>query len=115
MMHKLVMAKDAIKINGTFPRTSEYIEECQYPEALDPVKVLGKVVICNFSTGFYTLKSTLAAIINTAKTLGFEAFILAANPSFGDYIAEPLTLPVSGILIPRVADAKVYNYKREST
>jgi len=38
--HKLVLAKDAVKINGTFPRTPEYLEECQHPEALDPSKCL---------------------------------------------------------------------------
>ncbi|KAL0305983.1 UNVERIFIED_CONTAM: Subtilisin-like protease SBT2.4 [Sesamum radiatum] len=39
LQYKLVLAKDAIKVNGTFPRTPQYLEECQYPEALDPAAV----------------------------------------------------------------------------
>lgn len=103
VLHKLVLAKDAAKINGT----SEYIEECQHPEVLDPNIVLGSIIICTFSAGFYNGTSTLAAIIDTSKALRLEGFILVANPSFGDYIAEPIPFAVSGILIPRVDDAKV--------
>lgn len=106
-MQKLVLAKDALKINGTFPRTPEYIEECQHPEAFDPIIAYGNAILCNFSEGFYNGTSTLAAIIDTAIALGFASFILAANPSYGDYIAEPIPFDVAGIMIPRVADAKV--------
>lgn len=105
--HKLVSAKDAVKINGTFPRTPEYIEECQHPEALDPAIVLGSIIICTFSAGFSNGTSTLAAIIDTAKALRFEGFILAANPTYGDFIGEPIPFAIPGILIPRVADAEV--------
>lgn len=107
VFHKLVLAKDAVKTNGTFPNTPEYIEECQHPEALDPTKVFGSVIICNFSEGFSNGTSTLDAIIATAKALRFEGFILTANPNYGDYIAEPIPFAISSILIPSVADSKV--------
>jgi hypothetical protein len=109
VFHKLVLAKDAVKTNGTFPKTPEYIEECQHPEALDPTKVFGSVVICNFSEGFLNGTSTLSNIIDTAKALKFEGFILTANPSYGDYIAEAIPFAISGILISSVADSKVKN------
>ncbi|CAJ1941408.1 unnamed protein product [Sphenostylis stenocarpa] len=105
--HKLVLAKDAVKINGTSPKTPEYIEECQHPEVLDPNRVSGSIIICTFSAGFYNGTSTLAGIIDTAKTLGMEGFVLVANPNYGDYIAEAIPFAVSGIMIPRVDDAKV--------
>lgn len=106
-LYKLVLAKDAVKINGTFPRTPQYIEECQFPEALDRNVVLGSVIICTFSDGFYNGTSTLTAIVDTAKTLGIMGFILVANPTYGDFIAEPIPFAVPGIMIPSVADAKV--------
>ncbi|XP_061359333.1 subtilisin-like protease SBT2.4 [Gastrolobium bilobum] len=116
VLHKLVLAKDAVKTNGTFPRTPEYIDECQHPEVLDPHIVLESVIICTFSAGFYNGTSTLAAIIDTSKALGFMGFILAANPSYGDYIAQPIPFSVSGIMIPSVADAKVISqYYEEQT
>ncbi|TKY53980.1 Subtilisin protease SBT2.4 [Spatholobus suberectus] len=116
VLHKLVLAKDAVKLNGTSPRTPEYVEECQHPEALDPNIVLGSIIICTFSAGFYNGTSTLAAIIGTSKALGLEGFILVANPSYGDYIAEPIPFAVSGILIPSVDDAKVIlQYYEEQT
>ncbi|XP_042945551.1 subtilisin-like protease SBT2.4 isoform X2 [Carya illinoinensis] len=105
--YKLVLAKDAVKINGRFPRTPPYVEECQYPEALDRKIVQGRVVICTFSAGFFNEISTLTAIINTARTLGFMGFILAANPSYGDFIAEPIPFAVPGIMIPSIADAQI--------
>ncbi|XP_041028336.1 subtilisin-like protease SBT2.4 isoform X2 [Juglans microcarpa x Juglans regia] len=105
--YKLVLAKDAVKINGGFPRTPPYVEECQYPEALDRKIVQGRVVICTFSAGFFNETSTLTAIINTARTLGFIGFILAANPSYDDFIAEPIPFAVPGIMIPSVADAQI--------
>ncbi|KAL8140615.1 hypothetical protein V2J09_006636, partial [Rumex salicifolius] len=107
MQHKLVLAKDALKPNGTFPRTSAYIEECQHPEAFVPQIVQGSIVICNFSDGFLNQTSTITAIVDTAKALGFVGFILTANPAFGDFIAEPVPFLVPGIMIPRTADAKV--------
>lgn len=107
-LHKLILAKDAIKSNGSFPKTAPFVEECQYPEALDPNVVKGSIVICNFSEGFYNGTSTVTAIIYTAKALGFMGFLLVANPSYGDFIAEPIPFDVSGILIPIVADVQVH-------
>ena len=101
------MAKDAVKINGTFPRTPQYIEECQYPEAFEYNAVQGSVIICTFSAGFFNQTSTLTAIIDTARTLGFMGFILVANPTYGDFIAEPIPFAVPAIMIPSVADAQV--------
>ncbi|XP_056687122.1 subtilisin-like protease SBT2.4 [Spinacia oleracea] len=116
LKYKLVLAKDAVYINGSFPRTSPYIEECQFPEALDPVVVAGSIVICNFSDGFYNQTSSLTSIINTAKMLGFMGFILAANPAYGDFVAEPVPFPVPGIMIPKTADAKIMSqYYEERT
>lgn len=107
VMHKLVLAKDALKVNGTFPWTPEYIEECQHPEALEAKTVRGSVIICIFSSGFYNGTSTLKAIVDTVKTLGIEGFVLASNPKYGDYIAEPIPFDVPSILIPSVADSQV--------
>ncbi|XP_027368653.1 subtilisin-like protease SBT2.4 [Abrus precatorius] len=116
VLHKLVLAKDAVKINGTSPRTMQYIEECQHPEALDPNVVLGSIIICTFSAGFVNGTSTVGAIIDTSKALGLEGFILVANPTYGDYIGEPIPFAVSGILLPAVADAKVIlQYYEEQT
>ncbi|KAJ1427166.1 Peptidase S8/S53 domain [Sesbania bispinosa] len=85
-------------------------------QILDGVGLSGSIIICNFSVGFYNGTSTLAAIIHTAKVLGFEGFILAANPRYGDYIAEPIPFDISGILIPHVADVKVISeYYEEQT
>ncbi|KAH7545692.1 hypothetical protein FEM48_Zijuj01G0120800 [Ziziphus jujuba var. spinosa] len=115
-LYKLVLARDAVKRNGTFPRTPPYIEECQYPEALDPNVVKHSIVICIFSAGFLNGSSTLTAIIDTAETLGFMGFVLVANPNFGDFIAEPLPFDISGILIPTVASAQVIsNYYEQKT
>ena len=109
LLYKLVLAKDAVNLNGTFPRAPQYVEECQYPEALDldPNVVRSSIVICTFSAGFYNETSTLIAIIDTARTLGFMGFVLVANPSYGDFIAQPIPYSVSGTLIPKVEDAKV--------
>ncbi|KAG8385789.1 hypothetical protein BUALT_Bualt03G0081800 [Buddleja alternifolia] len=102
-----VLARDATKVNGTFPKTPEYIEECQHPEALDPAVVQGSVVICTFSAGFYNGTSSLTAIIETAKALGLMGFVFIANPSYGDFIAEPIPFSVPGIMIPRTSDAQI--------
>ncbi|XP_042477938.1 subtilisin-like protease SBT2.4 isoform X2 [Macadamia integrifolia] len=107
LQYKLVLAKDAVKESGTFPMTPQYVEECQYPEALDPTLVLGSIVICTFSAGFSNGTSTLSAIIDTATELGFMGFVLTANPLYGDYIAEPVPFVVPGIMIPKVADAQI--------
>ncbi|KZV45041.1 hypothetical protein F511_30202 [Dorcoceras hygrometricum] len=107
LQYKLVLANDVIKANGTFPTTPPYVEECQYPEALDPTVVKGSVVICMFSAGFYNNSSTLENIIETAKVLGFMGFALVANPRYGDFIAQPIPFSVPGILIPRISDSKI--------
>uniref|UniRef100_A0A6N2KWK9 Inhibitor I9 domain-containing protein n=1 Tax=Salix viminalis TaxID=40686 RepID=A0A6N2KWK9_SALVM len=104
---KLVLAKDAVRVNGAFPRTPAYVEECQYPEALDPTLVRGRIVICVFSSGFYNGTSNINAIVDTARTLGFMGFAFVANPAYGDFIAEPIPFDVSGIMIPKVADAQI--------
>ncbi|KAL3820755.1 hypothetical protein ACJIZ3_006660 [Penstemon smallii] len=116
LQYKLVLAKDAIKLNGTFPKTPQYIEECQYPEAFDPTAVQGSVVICIFSAGFSNGTSSLTAIIDTATVLGFVGFVLVANPTYGDFIAEPIPFAVPGIMIPRISDAQiVYQYYETQT
>ncbi|XP_031262025.1 subtilisin-like protease SBT2.4 [Pistacia vera] len=107
LLSKLLLAKDALKVDGTFPRTPQFMEECQYPEAFDPTLVLGSIVICTFSAGFYNETSTLTAIINTARTLRFMGFVLLANSNYGDYIAEPIPFAVSGILIPKVSSSQI--------
>lgn len=107
LLHKLVLAKDVLKASGSFPRTPPYVEECQYPEALDPNVVQGSVVICTFSEGFYNGTSTITAIINTAKVLGFMGFVLVANPNYGDFVAEPIPFGVSGIMVPNVTNVQV--------
>ncbi|KAJ4842754.1 hypothetical protein Tsubulata_013375 [Turnera subulata] len=105
--YKLVLGRDAVKADGRFPRTPEYIEECQYPEALDPKLVHGRIVICVFSDGFYNGTSTIAAIIDTARTLGFKGFAFVANPLYGDFIAEPIPFSHPAIIIPNVSDSQV--------
>ncbi|KAH1055640.1 hypothetical protein J1N35_033705 [Gossypium stocksii] len=107
LLYRLVLAKDAINLSGAFPRTPEYVEECQHPEAFDPTVVRGSIVICSFSAGFYNETSTLTAIFDTARVLGFMGFVLVANPSYGDFIGQPIPFSVSGALIPKVADAKI--------
>ncbi|KAB2078452.1 hypothetical protein ES319_A06G163800v1 [Gossypium barbadense] len=107
LLYRLVLAKDAINLSGAFPRTSEYVEECQHPEAFDPNVVRGSIVLCSFSAGFYNETSTLTAIFDTARVLGFMGFVLVANPSYGDFIGQPIPFSVSGALIPKVADAKI--------
>ncbi|CAL5410598.1 unnamed protein product [Camellia sinensis] len=107
LQYKLVLARDAVRADHSFPKTAPYIEECQYPEALDPLVVLGSVVICTFSDGFYNGTSSVTAIIDTARTLGFMGFALVANPAFGDFIAEPIPLSVPVIMIPRTSDARI--------
>ncbi|CAH1448245.1 unnamed protein product [Lactuca virosa] len=105
--YKLVLAKDAVLANGDFPRTPQYIEECQHPEALDPIIVRQSVVICMSSTGFNNGSSTLTDITNTGRALGFIGFVFVANPRYGDYIAEPYPFSISGILIPKANDTQM--------
>lgn len=106
-LYKLVLAKDALNRNATFPRTAPYVEECQFPEAFDPLLVRGNIVICTFSSGFLNQTSTIPNILHTASTLGFVGFLFVANPAYGDFIAEPIPFSVPGIMIPEVADAQV--------
>ncbi|CAI0467709.1 unnamed protein product [Linum tenue] len=103
----LVLARDAVMPNGSFPRTPPYVDECQHPEALDPSLVQGRIVLCTFSAGFYDQTSTLAAITQTAAHLGFMGFVLVANPAYGDFIAQPIPFDApAGIIIPKLADTQ---------
>ncbi|CAN8240768.1 unnamed protein product [Cochlearia groenlandica] len=115
--YKLVLARDAIKRNGSVQQTvTGDIEECQRPDNFDPAVVLGSIVICTFSDGFYNQTSTVRAITKTATTLGFFGFILIANPKFGDYVAEPVIFSTPGILIPKVLDSQIIlGYYEEKT
>ncbi|CAH2048010.1 unnamed protein product [Thlaspi arvense] len=117
LQHRLVLATDAVRTNGSVLQTSIIdIEECQRPEYFDPAKVFGSIVICTFSDGFYNRISTVRAIIHTAKSLGFMGFILIANPRFGDYVAEPVIFSSPGILIPKVLDSQmILRYYQEKT
>ncbi|GJW67204.1 subtilisin-like protease SBT2.4 [Tanacetum coccineum] len=107
LRYKLVLAKDATLANGNFSRTPEYVEECQHPEAFDPVIVQRSVVICTFSSGFLKGSSNPTAISNTARTLRFMGFVLIANPMYGDFLTEPLPFSIPGIMIPKTSDSKV--------
>ncbi|KAL8140327.1 LOW QUALITY PROTEIN: hypothetical protein V2J09_006348 [Rumex salicifolius] len=113
VQHKLVLAKDALKPNGAFPRTSACIEECQLPEAF--VSQIGSIVICNLSDGFLNQTSTITAIVDTAKALGFVGFILTANPAFGDFIAEPVPFLVPGIMIPELLMQSTMSSRQRET
>lgn len=101
---RLVSARDAAAADLSSPTDAE---ECQHPEALQPEKVLGSIVICSFLQGFLNGTSTVTAILDTANTLGFLGFVLVASALYGDFIAQPLPFPIPGILIPCVTDAKV--------
>ncbi|XP_010473453.1 PREDICTED: subtilisin-like protease SBT2.4 [Camelina sativa] len=117
LQHKLVLARDAVRTNGSVLQTlTRDIEECQRPEYFDPAVVLGSIVICTFSDGFYNQMSTVRAITQTARTLGFMGFILIAHPRYGDYVAEPVIFSAPGILIPKVSDAQIIlRYYEEKT
>ncbi|XP_010430283.2 PREDICTED: subtilisin-like protease SBT2.4 [Camelina sativa] len=117
LQHKLVLARDAVRTNGSVLQTlTRDIEECQRPDNFDPAVVLGSIVICTFSDGFYNQMSTVRAITQTARTLGFMGFILIAHPRYGDYVAEPVIFSVPGILIPKVSDAQIIlRYYEEKT
>ncbi|WOL09895.1 subtilisin-like protease SBT2.4 [Canna indica] len=104
---KLISARDAALQSSSVAAATSYAEECQHPDALKPELVINSIVICSFSQGFLNGASTVTAILATAKALHFVGFILLANPSFGDFIAQPLPLSVPGIMIPRVADAEI--------
>lgn len=108
ILQRLVLAKDALQITGLFPRTAPYVEECQFPEALDPDVVYDSIIICTFSAGFFNQTSSITAIINTARALSVAGFIFVANPIYGDFIAEPIPYSIPGILIPKVSDAQVH-------
>ncbi|GAB2212589.1 hypothetical protein Drorol1_Dr00020565 [Drosera rotundifolia] len=107
IQYKLVLAKDALKAKGKFPTTPAYLEECQHPEAFDPIIVLGSIVICTFSVGFLNQTSTITAIIKTTEVLGLAGFVLVANPKYGDFIVAPVPFQVPGIMIPRTVDAQM--------
>ncbi|KAL4563004.1 hypothetical protein LXL04_027035 [Taraxacum kok-saghyz] len=114
--YKLVLAKDAVLANGSFPRTSQYIEECQYPEALDPEIVRQSIVICMFSKGFNRGSSSITDIANTGRALGFAGFVFVANPSLGDFITDPYLFLIPGIMIPKVNDSKmILDYYEKQT
>ncbi|KAK6794001.1 hypothetical protein RDI58_007454 [Solanum bulbocastanum] len=115
--NKLVLAKDAIKINTTLTRIAiNNAEECQYPEAFDPLVVQDCVVICTFSAGFYNGTSTLTAIIQTASVLRFKAFVFVANPPYGDFIAEPIPFATPAIMIPATTDTQnILQYYEKET
>ncbi|XP_009123389.1 subtilisin-like protease SBT2.4 [Brassica rapa] len=117
LRHRLVLARDAVRTNGSVPRTiTGDVEECQRPDNFDPAKVLGSIVICTFSEGFFNQISTIRAITQTATTLDFMGFILMANPNFGDYVAEPTIFSSPGILIPKVLDSQlIMRYYEEKT
>ncbi|KAM7266014.1 hypothetical protein ACFE04_003697 [Oxalis oulophora] len=106
LKYKLVLATDALRLNDTFS-PPQYIEECQYPEAFDPMIVRGSIVICTFAAGFSNGNSTLNAITDTARALRFAGFIFVANPAYGDFLAEPVPFTVPAIMIPKVDDAKI--------
>ncbi|XP_076881550.1 subtilisin-like protease SBT2.4 [Bidens hawaiensis] len=104
---KLVLAKDAILTTGDFPKTPEFVDECQHLEALDPVIVHRSIVVCMFSSGFLNGTSSIPEIMNTAKTLGFTGFVFLANPKLGDFIADSYPFAIPGIMIPKVSDAQI--------
>nr|XP_043620399.1 subtilisin-like protease SBT2.4 [Erigeron canadensis] len=116
LQYKLVLSKDAVLANGVFPKTPEFMDECQHPEALDLVIVQQSVVICTFSAGFRNGSSSLPAIMNTARTLGFMGFVFVANPNYGDFIADPYPFSIPGIMIPKVCDAQlIIDYYEKQT
>ncbi|KAJ9566261.1 hypothetical protein OSB04_002227 [Centaurea solstitialis] len=84
LQYKLVLAKDAVLAYGDFPRTPEFTDEW-----------------------FLNGSSNLRSIINTARTLGFMGFVFVANPSYGDFIAEPYPFSVPGIMIPKTSDTHI--------
>lgn len=98
---KLVAARDAASTSTTS------VEECQNLGSLKPAIVAGSIVLCLFSQGFYNGTSTVNAILNTATSLGFLGFIFLANPTYGDFVAEPLPFRIPGIMVPSVVDAQV--------
>ncbi|MED6208469.1 hypothetical protein PIB30_045330 [Stylosanthes scabra] len=116
ILQTMVLAKDAAKMNGTFSQAPEYIEECQHPDAFNGSLVFGNVVICTFSAGLIKGTSSFAAIVDTANTLGFSGFILAADPRYGSYVAPALPYALPAIMISLIDDAKViYQYYEEHT
>ncbi|XP_020519220.1 subtilisin-like protease SBT2.4 isoform X1 [Amborella trichopoda] len=111
LKYRLVFAKDAAKVNN-----STLADECQEPKALQEGLVRGSIVVCNFSSGFYRRTSTLDAILATTKSLGAMGFVFAANPTYGDFVAEPITFSIPGIMIPSVSSVEaLMQYYAEKT
>jgi hypothetical protein len=46
----------------------------------------------------YNATSSINAIIDTARTLGFIGFAFVANPVYGGFIAQPIPFAFSGIM-----------------
>ncbi|KAJ0989574.1 hypothetical protein J5N97_007930 [Dioscorea zingiberensis] len=112
---KLVHAKDASKVVKNHDSIGT-AEECQDPEALNPIVVQNSIVICTFSQGFLNGTSTFTAILNTSILLSFGGFIFAANPNYGDFIAQPLPFTLPGIMLPSIADVQILlNYYEKHT
>ncbi|XP_072956541.1 subtilisin-like protease SBT2.4 [Typha angustifolia] len=113
---RLMSARDAAQQDLSKHAMPQYAEECQHPDALQPALVLGSIVICSFSEGFFNGTSTVTAILDTANSLGFLGFVLVANASYGDFVADPLPFPLPGIMIPRVDDAQtIWEYYENQT
>ncbi|CAN6482574.1 unnamed protein product [Victoria cruziana] len=98
--YKLVSAKDAAML----PNVT--VDECQNSDTLKAEVVEGSILICSFSAGFFQKNSTIYAVLRTAKELGAMAFVLVANPLYGDFTADPIPFSIPGIMIPRVSDAQ---------
>ncbi|KAH0850942.1 hypothetical protein HID58_095109, partial [Brassica napus] len=99
LRHRLVLARDAVRTNGSVPRTiTGDVEECQRPDNFDPAKVLGRLLQSNLDNSSHH---------PNRHDPGFMGFILMANPNFGDYVAEPTIFSSPGILIPKVLDSQV--------
>ncbi|KAL6839703.1 hypothetical protein ACP4OV_030391 [Aristida adscensionis] len=110
LQRRLVAAKDAAALDAG---GVERAEECQDAQALlrRAGELRGAIVVCSFSGGFFNGTSTVAAILDTARALGFAGFVLVADERYGDFVAQPLPFPVPGVMVPRVADAAaVWSY-----
>ncbi|PON52148.1 Subtilase [Parasponia andersonii] len=99
------------RASGMAPRARIAVYKAVYPTVATLTDVVSAI-----DQGFFNGTSSVTSIIYTAKALGFVGFLLVANPSYGDFIAEPIPFDVSGILIPKVADVNVIlHYYEEHT